>query len=140
MKYEYYVFLIAGGPTKEEMAPIATFIEFDYNGAKLYFQAYLQTSDKELKGKRASWYYKLAKIAKLQKGKTPIADYAYIEDSNSVRIRIEEEKKTPTQLQLEAMRRHQASEHLLNQLYKKNKYPSQVEVVEALFQGRQIDD
>lgn len=140
MKYEYYIFLIVGGPNKNEMTPIATFIEFDYGGAKLYFQAYLQTSDKELRGARAHWYYKLAKIAKLVKGKQPITEYAYIEDSNSVQIRIEEEQKTPTQLQLEAMRRYKQSEHLLNQLYRKNKYPSQTEVVEALFQGRKLND
>lgn len=140
MKYEYYVFLITGGPTKQEMAPIATFIEYDYKGAKLYFQAYLQTSDLEMRGARSHWYYKLAKIAKLERGKQVITDYAYIEDSNSVQIRIEEEKKTPTQLQLEAMREHQKSVHLLNQVLKINKYPSNAEVVKGIFEGQYIND
>lgn len=140
MKYEYYIFLITGGPSDDTRVPIATFIESDYTAAKLYFQGYILSSERELKGDRANWYYKLHKIAKLERGQKLKEDFAFIEDSKDVKRREREEQKTPTQLQLEAMNRHLKAHQLLSQLYKSNKYPTQAEQVKAIFEGSFINE
>lgn len=140
MKYEYYIFLITGGITDDTRVPIATFIESDYTAAKLYFQGYILSSERELRGERKNWYYKLHKIAKLEKGQRIKEDFAFIEDSKDVKRREEEEKKKPTQLQLESMNRYLKARQLLSQLYKKNKYPTQAEEVKAIFEGRFINE
>lgn len=132
MSNEFIIFLISGGKDDNNRKPLATFIESDYTAAKLYFYAYVKT------GSLNDWYYKLHKIARLEKGKQVIPDTAYITDSISVIYEEEKPKVELTQLQFKMAKEHFAAERAFKYTFAKtNNY---TEAVRAMFNGKYIND